>query len=44
MKAVISGVSTRKRVSSPCESMATPGQKVSSKRKNTFRRAMMMLR
>src|SRR5580765_531160 len=44
MKAVICGVRSRKRVNSPCESMATPGQKVSSNTKNTLRCAMMMLR
>src|SRR5262245_1542791 len=44
MNAVIWGVRSRKRVRSPCESIATPGQKVSSNRKNTLRRAMMMLR
>src|SRR5687767_15809950 len=44
MKAVIWGVSSRKRVSRPWESMATPGQNVRSKTKKTFRRAMMMLR
>ena len=44
MKAVISGVRARKRVSRPWESMATPGQKVSSNTKKTFRRAMMRLR
>ena len=35
---------SRKRVSRPWESMATPGQNVSSKTKKTFRRAMMRLR
>src|SRR5712692_308811 len=44
MKAVIFASSARKRVRRPCESMATPGQKVSSKRKNTLRRAMITLR
>src|SRR5262245_47908807 len=44
MNAVIAGVRSRKRVRSPWESMATPGQNVSSKRKKTLRRAMMMLR
>src|SRR5262245_8817523 len=44
MNAVIAGVRSRKRVRSPWESMATPGQKVSSNRKKTLRRAMMMLR
>src|SRR5574338_745245 len=43
-KAVIAGVRSRKRVRRPCESMATPGQNVSSKTKNTFRLAMMRLR
>src|SRR5216684_2015214 len=44
MKAVIFASSARKRVRRPCESMATPGQKVSSKTKNTLRRAMITLR
>src|SRR5262249_34927191 len=44
MNAVIRGVRSRKRVSRPWESMATPGQKVSSNTKNTLRRAMMRLR
>src|SRR5262245_49331433 len=44
MNAVIAGVRSRNRVRSPWESMATPGQKVSSKRKKTLRRAMMMWR
>src|SRR5215470_14939675 len=44
MKAVMRASRSRKRVRSPWDSMATPGQKVSSKTKNTFRRAMMMLR
>src|SRR3990170_6037741 len=44
MKAVISGVRARNCVKSPWESMATPGQNVSSKTKKTWRRAMMTLR
>src|SRR3972149_9646535 len=44
MKAVISGVRARNCVRSPGESMATPGQNVSSKTKKTLRRAMMTLR
>src|SRR6266849_8998169 len=44
MKAVIFASRARKRVRRPCESMATPGQKVSSKTKNTLRRAMITLR
>src|SRR5436309_15034791 len=44
MKAVILASRARKRVRRPCESMATPGQKVSSKTKNTLRRAMITLR
>src|SRR4026208_953691 len=44
MNAVICGVRSRKRVRSPCESMATPGQKVSSNSKKTLRCAMMILR
>src|SRR5262245_26226593 len=44
MNAVICDVRSRKRVSSPCDSIATPGQNVSSNRKNTLRRAMMRLR
>src|SRR5215813_4857394 len=44
MNAVICGVRSRNRVSSPCDSIATPGQNVSSNRKNTLRRAMMRLR
>src|SRR3989441_627967 len=44
MKAVILVSRARKRVRRPCESMATPGQKVSSKTKNTLRRAMITLR
>src|SRR6266545_7290737 len=44
MKAVIFASSARKRVKRPWESIATPGQNVSSKTKNTFRRAMITLR
>src|SRR5215813_4850363 len=44
MKAVMRASRWRKRVRRPWESMATPGQKVSSKTKNTLRLAMMMLR
>src|ERR1700682_2156186 len=44
MKAVIFASRARKRVRRPCESMATPGQNVSSKTKNTLRRAMITLR
>src|SRR4029453_11538647 len=44
MKAVIGGESSRERVRRAWDSMATPGQNVSSKRKKTFRRAMMRLR
>src|SRR5262249_7119987 len=44
MKAVIFVSRARKRVSRPCESMATPGQNVSSNTKNTFRFAMIRLR
>src|SRR2546426_3795290 len=44
MKAVILASRARKRVRRPCESMATPGQKVSSKTKNTLRCAMITLR
>src|SRR5262245_39194655 len=44
MNEVVSGLSSRKRVRRPWDSMATPGQNVSSNRKNTFRRAMMTLR
>src|SRR5574341_2239689 len=44
MKAVIFASRARKRVRRPWESIATPGQKVSSKTKNTFRRAMITLR
>src|SRR5262252_4096386 len=44
MNDVICGVRSRKRVSNPCESIATPGQNVSSKRKKTFRRAMIRSR
>src|SRR3989442_15892490 len=44
MKAVIFASRARKRVRRPCESMATPGQKVSSKTKNTLRCAMITLR
>src|SRR5215468_8337203 len=44
MNAVIWGVSSRNRVRRPWESMATPGQNASSKRKNTFRRAITRFR
>src|SRR5262245_30958151 len=44
MNDVICGVRSRKRVSKPCESIATPGQNVSSKTKKTFRRAMIRSR
>src|SRR3972149_10790897 len=42
--AVISGVSSRKRVISPMESTPTDGQKASSKTKKTFRAAINKLR
>src|SRR3990167_10010670 len=42
--AVISGVSSRKRVISPMESTPTDGQKASSKTKKTFRTAINTLR
>src|SRR3990170_2799732 len=42
--AVISGVSSRKRVISPMESTPTDGQKTSSKTKKTFRAAINTLR
>src|SRR5262245_63935854 len=44
MKDVSWGERSRNRVSRPCDSMATPGQNVSSKTKNTLRRAMMRFR
>src|SRR5215467_14425744 len=44
MNDVIAGVRSRKRVSSPWDSIATHGQNVSSKMKKTFRRAMMRSR
>src|SRR5436190_7723718 len=44
MKAVIFASRARKRVRRPWESMATPGQNVSSKTKNMLRRAMITLR
>src|SRR5262245_15196834 len=44
MNAVIWGVRSRKRVRRPWDSMATPGQNVSSNTKNTLRLAMMTLR
>src|SRR4030095_1466129 len=44
MNDVISGVRSRQRVSKPWESIATPGQNVSSKTKKTFRRAMIRSR
>src|SRR5262249_11339191 len=44
MNDVIAGVRSRKRVRRPCDSMATPGQNVSSNTKNTLRRAMTRLR
>src|SRR5262245_8747595 len=44
MNDVISVVRSRKRVSKPWESIATPGQNVSSKTKKTFRRAMIRSR
>src|SRR5262249_51486261 len=44
MNEVMAGVRSRNRVRRPCESIATPGQNVSSKTKNTLRRAMMRWR